>query len=94
MYNENKDPNDHHDDEKMVVIHIDHKQYKTTKGIKSPAEIRAIAEPPISEEYDLWIEVPGPGDDHKVEQSIEVTNGMHFYSVLRQINPGSNHGTT
>ena len=50
--------NDRHDEDKMVVIHIDHKQYKTTKGVKSPAEIRAIAQPPISEEYDLWIEVP------------------------------------
>lgn len=76
---------------KEVVIHIDHKQYKVTDDALTGAQLRAVASPPISGEYDLWLEVPGPGDDQKVgdQQAVPLKNGMHFYSVLREINPGA-----
>lgn len=82
---------DDHGRPREIVIHIDHKQYKTTQESMTGAEIRALAKPPISGDYDLWLEVPGKGDDKKIDDNdkVELKNGMHFYSVIRQINPGA-----
>lgn len=74
-----------------VIIHIDHKKYETDQQAMTGSQLRALANPPIAADYDLFLEVPGPGDDRKIADSEEVTlsNGMQFYSVLRQINPGA-----
>jgi Multiubiquitin len=95
MAKDDKGPNGPHED-KNIVIHIDHKQYKTTKTHLTGTELRALAEPQISGDYDLWMDVPGPSDDQKIEdgQTVELRNGMHFYSVPRQINPGCDYGVT
>ena len=76
-----------------VVIHIDHKQYKTEKETLAGADLRLLAEPHIGQEYNLWLEIPGPGDDDLIEDGVAVPlrNGMQFYSVLKQINPGNRH---
>lgn len=81
--------------DKDVVIHIDHKQYKVSEEIMNGSQIRATAKPPISGDYDLYLENPGPGDDQKVGdlQQLALKNGMQFYSVPREINPGvTGHG--
>lgn len=91
MPNEDKGPKGPPD--KDVVIHIDHKQYKVSEEVMNGSQLRATASPPISGEYDLWLDAPGP-DDEKVgdQQSVTLRNGMHFYSVLREINPGARNG--
>lgn len=73
-----------------IPIQIDHKPYKAPKCVMSGAELRVLADPDISADYDLFREVHGAGDDVKVGDAEEVhlEPGMHFYSVLRQINPG------
>lgn len=78
--------------EKQVVIHIDHKEYKVTEDALTGSQLRTTAKPPISGDYDLYLENPGPGDDKKIgdTQSVPLKNGMHFYSVPREINPGAN----
>jgi len=93
MSDENKRQaaHDDHGKPRETVIHIDHKEYKATKESMTGAEIRALAKPPVSGDYDLWLEVPGKGDDRKIGdgETVELKNGMQFYSVIRQINPGA-----
>jgi hypothetical protein len=79
----------HHDE----FIHIDHKKHEIKKERLTGKEIRQIADPPIGDNYDLYLETPGPGDDEKIRDAHEVhlRHLMSFYSVLRQINPGACH---
>ncbi|MEF3691709.1 MAG: multiubiquitin domain-containing protein [Candidatus Moraniibacteriota bacterium] len=76
--------------EKETVIHIDNKPYKTSKGSMTGAEIRFLPEPNIGSDRDLFLVVPGPQDDRKIgdDESVELHNGMHFYSAPTNINPG------
>lgn len=80
-------------DDKEIPIQIDHRPYKATKPAMTLAELRVLAEPDISADYDLFREVPGAGDDVKLTDTgaVELKPGTHFYSVLRQINPGARH---
>lgn len=42
--------------------------------------------------YDLWLEVPGPGEDQPIPNdttSIEVKQGSHFYTAKKKLNPGN-----
>ena len=80
---------EHHAHE--VPIRIDHKPYKAPKEAMTGLELRALAEPHISEDYDLWLEHPGPEDDIKVgdNQTIHLKPGMHFYISPKTINPGA-----
>lgn len=75
--------------DKQVVIHIDRKQYKVPEGEMTGAELRALPEPDIGPEFDLWLEVPG-GEDERVEdnESVKLKNGMHFFTAPSVINPG------
>jgi hypothetical protein len=46
------------------------------------------------ENYDLYEEVHGHGDDIHIvggTQTINLKNGTHFYSVQKNINPGSSN---
>ena len=74
-----------------IPIQIDHRPYKAPRSPMMVAELRVLADPDISADYDLFREVPGPGDDVKLgdTESVGLKPGMHFYSVLRQINPGA-----
>ena len=87
-----QDPNKDkgHEKDHEIPVHIDHKMYKVSKVTMTGAELRGLPQPPISADYDLYREVPGQGDDPKIgdAESVELKEGMHFYSVLRQINPG------
>jgi hypothetical protein len=78
------------------VIHIDHKKYEVHEAYMTGADIRLVAAPPIGADYDLYLETPGPGDDEKIGDTdrLPMKNGMSFYSVLRQINPGASHAAS
>lgn len=73
-----------------IIIHIDHKQYTAPKTPMNGLELRALAEPDIGTDRDLYQVVPGPADDDLVDDTEEVAlkNGMHFYSAPKTINPG------
>jgi hypothetical protein len=75
--------------DKEFTVHIDKKLYKTTETVLTGAQIRALAKPPIGPDYALWLEVPG-GEDVLEEDndSIDIREGIHFFTSPRQINPG------
>jgi hypothetical protein len=74
-----------------IEIRIDHKPYEAPKPVMTGTELRALANPPIGPDYDLWLENPGPEDDIKVgdAQPIHLKDGMHFYIAPKTINPGA-----
>jgi hypothetical protein len=74
-----------------IPIQIDHKPYKAPKPVMTGIELRALPNPPVSQEYDLWLENPGPEDDIKVGDNmpINLKEGMHFYLSPKTINPGA-----
>ncbi|MFA6486491.1 MAG: multiubiquitin domain-containing protein [Candidatus Magasanikbacteria bacterium] len=75
---------------KQITIIIDHKEYKTEEKRMSGLEIRALANPPISQDRDLFLVINHDKPDEKIndEQVVQLKNGMHFYSAPRTINPG------
>ena len=74
----------------FIPIQIDHKPYKASKTPMTGSELRQLAQPPVGADRDLFRVVPGPGDDVKVgdSDSVDLSNGMHFYSAPKTINPG------
>jgi len=73
-----------------VVIHIDKKEYHSPSSTTGAALY--ILGGVNAEQYDLYQEVPGHGDDSLVSNdgvTIELHNGEHFYSVQKNINPGA-----
>lgn len=73
-----------------AVIHIDKKEYRSPNPTTGAALYALAGINPDS--YDLYQEVPGHGDDELVPNSgaeLKLRNGEHFYSVQKNINPGS-----
>jgi hypothetical protein len=79
-----------HEHEKTITIHIDRKPYKVDQTELTGAQLRQVAQPPIGGNYDLWLEVPG-GEDKLIgdDESVELKNGMHFFSTQKHITPGA-----
>jgi hypothetical protein len=75
--------------EKQIVIHIDRAKFKVRKGEMTGAQLRALPDPDVGPEFDLWLEVPG-GEDRKIEngQAVKLKDGMHFFTAPSVINPG------
>lgn len=76
--------------EEKLVIHIDKKKYRVDTATLTGAQIRALPEPDIAADYLLKQQIPG-GDDKTIEndQAVQLKNGMHFFSIPKNINPGS-----
>lgn len=64
-----------------IVIHIDGKEYKTTKTSMTGIEIKALAGRDGS--YQLFLERKGSDPDKLIgdSETIELRNGEHFYTV-------------
>lgn len=69
------------------VIHIDNIKREAPKPIMTGAELRALG--PVADNRTLWQEVPG-GEDLPIDAtaSVELRNGMHFYSVAVTVGEG------
>ncbi len=78
----------HH--EHPIHIIIDKKNYSAPNPVMTGADLRALAQPPIGPQRDLFLVVPG-GDDEKIasDRSVTLKPGMHFYSAPATINPGA-----
>ena len=74
-----------------VNIIIDKQRVAAPKPLMTGSEIRGLHNPPIGPDRDLFLKVPGPGDDKKIGDSeqVELKDGMHFFSVPSKINPGT-----
>ena len=74
-----------------IVIHIDKKVYHV-EGQESLTgqEIKNLAEPKIGDDRDLFLKMSGNEDDRLItsEETVQLENGMHFYSAPKNINPG------
>ena len=72
-----------------ATIHIDKEKYEspdptTGAGLYALGNID-------SSQYDLFLKVPGKGDDELIEntdKNVDIKNGDHFYSAQKNLNPG------
>jgi hypothetical protein len=81
---------DHEHKPHEITVHIDRKPYKTDQQSLTGEQLRQLAQPPIGADYDLYLEVPG-GEDELIDdqQSVELKDGIHFFSSQKHITPGS-----
>lgn len=74
---------------KKIVIHIDRTKFEVEDREMTGAEIRALPEPDIATEFDLWLEVPNGEDDRiEADEPVRLKNGTHFFTAPSTINPG------
>lgn len=83
-----------HEDSKKpdhtVQIKIDHEHYRVPKGSITEAQLRALPEPDIAVDRDIWEDRPGDRDRKILPgESVEVRNGQRFFTAPGQINPGT-----
>jgi hypothetical protein len=73
-----------------TTIHIDKAQFKVAEDALTGAQLRALPSPPIGADFDLYLEIRGPGDDRLVTDadSIALENGMQFFTAPSTIAPG------
>lgn len=73
---------------KRYVIHIDRKKYEVDNSSLTGAEIRELAR--LGSEVDLYLEQHGDDEDRPIADgdSVDLENGMHFFSTPKYIDPG------
>lgn len=74
--------------QETVTIHIDKNKY-TSPDPTTGAALYTLGKIPAN--YDLFEEIHGPGDDKLIPNdntSIDLKNGLHFYSIKQTLNPG------
>lgn len=74
---------------KTFEIKIDRTTYKVDEPVLTGTQLRALPNPPIGLDRDLFEVVPG-GSDLKIEADnrVEMRNGLRFFTAPAQINPG------
>jgi hypothetical protein len=74
-----------------IPIQIDDTKYQVPSEQMTGAALRALPDPDVPEDRDLWHEVPGPRDDELIDPSKTyiVKPGSHYYTAPRTINPGT-----
>lgn len=72
------------------TIHIDNAVYHLEQDTITGSELRLLSVPPIGDDRDLYLTVPGPDNDIAVTNTYVVTlkSGMHFFTAPRTITPG------
>jgi hypothetical protein len=78
--------------ESKVTIKIDKETFQVEAGAMTGSELRGLLNPPVGSDRDLFLVVPGPGDDLLIrdDQSVDLKNGMHFFTAPSTIAPGVN----
>ena len=73
------------------TIKIDKESFHVEQAALTGLELRALSVPPIGPERDLFLVQPGPADDDLIadDRSVELKNGMHFFTAPSTINPGA-----
>ena len=74
---------------KHFQIRIDRDHFTVEADVLTGAAIRALPDPNIGPERDLFEVVPG-GSDKKIETEtvVEMRSGLRFFTAPAQINPG------
>ncbi|MGE3510581.1 MAG: multiubiquitin domain-containing protein [Vicinamibacterales bacterium] len=70
-------------------IQIDRVHYTVEQASLTGAELRALVNPPVGPDRDLFEVVPG-GTDRKIDASdvVQMRNGLRFFTAPSHINPG------
>ena len=79
----------HGAEDRKINIKIDRETFKVDKQQMTGHELRLLPNPPVGPERDLFEVVPG-GSDRKIADTdtVELKNGMRFFTAPAQINPG------
>jgi len=74
----------------LIPIFIDQVKYDAPHAHMTGVALRALPKPPVAEDRDLWLEVPGPKDDELIDpaKSYDIKPGSHYYTAPKTINPG------
>lgn len=72
-----------------IPIFVDGTKYQARASELTGTQVRALAQPPVGEDRDLWLDVVDEldklvGDD----EVIQMVDKMRFFTVPRVINPG------
>lgn len=75
----------------VIPIFIDEVKFDAPADQMTGAGLRALPQPPVAADRDLWLEVPGPKDDllMRPESTYDVKPGSKYYTAPSTINPGS-----
>lgn len=73
-------------------LDINRARYVVRRGRMNGREIRDLPLPPVSWEYDLWLQVPG-SEDRKIDEdeAVTITDGIRFWTTPRFINAGASN---
>jgi hypothetical protein len=72
-----------------VPIYIDGTKYHPDGDKLSGTHLRAVPQPPVSEDRDLWLDIVDELDELiENDQVVELLPNMRFFTVPRVINPG------
>lgn len=71
-------------------IKIDKESFTVQATSMTGRQLREVPDPDIGADRDLYLEVPGPGDDRLITDgdSVDLKDGMHFFTAPSSINPG------
>lgn len=72
-----------------VPIFIDGTKYQAHAHELNGAQIRALSQPPVGDDRDLWLDIVD-GLDELIgdDQVVALVDKMRFFTVPRVINPG------
>jgi Multiubiquitin len=75
-----------HDHQPVQIIIDNHTFHPRVTG----RQLRHLPDPPVSEKYELYLEVHG-GEDKLIheDEEVELRDKMVFFTVERHITPGS-----
>ncbi len=89
---ENSAPDKDSHERKVFTIQIDRTQYEWPDEKITGAQLRRIPPTQIPDERDLFQVIPGhPDRKIKDDDTIEVHDGLRFFTAPNTINPGTNH---
>jgi len=70
-------------------IQIDRVHFTVTQEQMTGAELRALPQPPVGPDRDVFEVVPGHADRKiEIDTRVEIRDGKRFFTAPAQINPG------
>ena len=89
---ENPAPDKGNPETKPSIITLDRAQYEWTEEKINGAQLRRLPPTPIPPQRDLFQIIPGhPDRKIKDDDTVEVHDGLRFFTAPNTINPGTNH---